>query len=185
MSDPTYADLSADPACLVPGQVLASCSDEALEVTIAVLRSEQQRRALVAGDVDALVAEAFERAFDRTGRAGLPFLHDGLLICPGSKVSRSKSSHDCTFVSLDAGWVWEHPDVAADSGITLPGGKIHQFVTVIPAFEAMKFDVVTSVARSGPCRMKSVRTYTISGGTLHEVSVRARSEGSYSSGERL
>ena len=162
---------------LLSVEELLAATDAQIAVTIAALVEEQKRRALEGGDLDALANEAFEGpGFDRRGLANLPYLRDGLLICPGVKSEKSASSHDCTFVSVDDNWVWDHPDTAYTTMRQLPGQKVvRQTVAIIPAYEGMEIDVVHSTARSGPCQMKSARIFTVTGGILVETGARSRS----------
>lgn len=172
--------MSAVPFYLATGLVseeqLRAASDDELAHTIADLIGEQKRRALDGGDIDAIAEEAFASVgFDRRGMPNLPYLRHGLLVCPGAKLEKSTSSHDCQFVSIESTWVWEHPDTVYDHMKTLPGGKIiRQSVTILPAFESLEYDVVESTARSGPCQMKKARSFEVRENQLVETRTRAR-----------
>jgi hypothetical protein len=165
---PSYEILTDD-------QVL-SASDDALAYTVAVLRGEQHRRALENNDVTAITEEAFATwAFTRTGTSALPRLVNGLLVCPGYKAEKSASSHDCSFVSVEGTWIWEYPEVVFDDVRAGEGRKkVRQSITVIPAHEGMEFDVVTSSARGGGCRMKSAQSFIVNGEALSETKRRVR-----------
>jgi hypothetical protein len=164
-----------DPQSLANPGALGDFTDTDLAWAVGLLLAEQRRRALERGDLEAVAVDAFEKGFDRTGRALTPWLHEGLLVCPGSKSEKSQTSHDCTFVSLDDGWVWEHPELAFDEMRQLPGARVtRQSISLVPSWEGMRLDMVTSTSRSGPCRMKSARTFEVREGVLVEVSARAR-----------
>ena len=160
---------------LVSTPALLAASDDQLAVTIGLLVEEQQRRAVAGGDLGALAAEGFAGGFDSKGVAKVPYLRGGLLVCPGSKSERSKSSHDCVFTSVAGCWVWEHPDAVFDEMRQLPGVKVvRQSVTIVPAFEGLEFDVVCSQARSGPCEMRTARSFAVREGRLVETKTRSR-----------
>lgn len=172
--------MSAVPFYLVTGLVseeqARAATDDELAHTIADLIGEQQRRALEGGDIDAIAEEAFNTlGFDRRGLPNVPYLSHGLLVCPGAKIEKSVSSHDCQFVSVQSTWVWEHADIVYDHMRTLPTGKIiRQSVTILPAYESLEYDVVASTSRSGPCQMKTARSFEVREGQLVETHTRAR-----------
>ena len=170
---PTYAE-----HLLLDADTVATATDLELAYTIAELLDEQRRRALAGGDLVEIANECFDtRGFDGRGTPRAAYVRDGLLVCPGAKLEKSASSHDCTFVSVDDVWVWEHGEIVLDERRQLPGGQrvIHQTVTILPALEGMEFDVVSSTARSGgPCQMKTARSFKISHGELLETRTRAR-----------
>ena len=90
-------------------------SDELHDVAEAV-RRVQIERALDDGDHDAIIAEAFDVGFAGDGLGASPWVQADVIVCPGSLVSRSRSSHRCRFVSVDDVWVW-------DSGLLLREDK--------------------------------------------------------------
>ena len=153
---------------LVSDDALAGASDDDIAHTVAVLNEEYARRALARGDLDALAAEVFSTwGFDHQGLATMPRIIDGLLFCPGYKKDKSASSHDCQYVSVSGVWVFESPDLAYDeSRVTPPPRSVRQSVCVVPAFEGLEISVVSSTARSGPCKMKSASAFKVSSGVL-------------------
>ena len=176
MSAPARRPIPAAPTCLLTPEDVKGAADADLSETIAVLQAEQARRAVEAGDPEALADQAFHDAFDRTGKPNLPYLHAGLLICPGGKSTKSRTSHDCVFVAVGEDWVWDYADILFDDMRTLPGSKWMQTVSVLPAIEGLELDVVTSQARQGgKCQMVSARSFTIRHGALEETQVRTRS----------
>ena len=166
---------------LITPEEAAIADDDALALTIQVLFAEQTRRARESGDPEALADEAFEgRGFETSGRPRLPYLVEGLLVCPGGKMEKSASSHDCTFVAVGDTWAWENDEVVYDDMRQVPGSKWRRSVTVVAATEGMTFDVVASQSRSGSrCQMKSARSFEVRAGNLVETQVRARAAGSH------
>ena len=57
--------------------------------------------------------EWFARGFDRSGRALLPVVEDGVLWCFGH-AKGSGGRHRCRFVAVDGAWVWEHSGLIVD-----------------------------------------------------------------------
>lgn len=161
---------------LIPEDTLLTASDEQLSVTIWQLKEEQSRRAMAEGDPATVGEDGFVSGFDRAGKPRLPYLVGGLLVCPGGKMEKSKSSHECIFVATEEGWVWDYPDGLFDDMRQIPGRKWRQAVTVIPATDGLTFDVVTSKQTSGNpgCRMTNVRSFVVRNGSLVETQVRDR-----------
>lgn len=170
---PTMMRVNPEPP-LLSDAALREATESQIVDAIADLQAEQQRRALENGDPEAIAEEAFAGAgFDMRSHPVTPYLTQGMLVCPGMKTERSRTSHDCIFVSVDDRWSWEHPDAMFDDVRQQPGTKIvRRAVTVLPAFEGMTFDVVTSKASNGPCKMRSVRSFEISGGVVRPTATR-------------
>lgn len=159
-----------------PGE-LGRWPNEQLHVALESIKAELKRRALASGDLDAQAQIAFtQTGFDAAGWALEPTIVNGMLICTGAKRIKSRASHDCVFVSIDEQWAWNHPDAVYDEMRTLTTGNktIVQSVTLLPAIPGMEVDVVTSAARSGPCKAKTVTSYTINGDTLTLSGTRSR-----------
>lgn len=166
------------PDALLTDAQLAAASDTELAHTVAAILATQHHRAITGGDVDAMLEEAFIDGFDRKGDAVAPWVAAGLLFCPGMRRDKSATSHECTFVSVDDRWVWEHGNVLRDDMRQVPGPRtFKQSVTIIPVLEGSKVDMVNSTSRSGSsCQMRKARSFQVQAGALVEVAARARAE---------
>jgi hypothetical protein len=164
------------PATLLSEAQLAAASDAELAHTVAAILYEQHQRAITAGDIDAVLEQAFIDGFDRKGDAIAPWVDGGLLFCPGMRRDKSATSHECTFVSVDDRWVWDHGNVLRDDMRHVPGPKtFKQSITIVPALEGSKIDMVNSTSRSGSdCQMRKARSFQLQGGILVEVAARSR-----------
>jgi len=161
-------------ATLLPDEVIVAATDEQIHATMSALAGELHARALAGGDLEAIAEQAFVDGFTAKGVPLMPWLAGGLLICPGYKKSRSATSHDCSFVSLDGTWVWDAPNKLVDIIRDVPGAKAHTCsVTVVVPTEGMRVDAVTSKSRGGgPCQMASAHSFQVRGAELVEVSTR-------------
>ena len=166
----------ATPAALLDEAQLRDASDVQLAHTVAAVLAEQHRRALAGGDIEAMVEQAFIDGFTSRGEATAPWLEGGLLFCPGMRRDKSATSHECTFVSIDGRWVWDHGNVTVDTMRQIPGAKVvKQSITVLPALEGSKIDMVASTSKSGaPCQMRKARSFQVRAGELVEVEGRVR-----------
>lgn len=165
---------------LLTDAALLAANDQELADTLQAITLEQHRRALDNNDIDALVEEAFKTGFIKNDPT-IPWLHNGLLFCPGILRYKSASSHDCTFVSVDTHWVWDHPGLLTDELRDVPAPhRIRQSISVIFAQEEMTFDVVSSTSRgNGPCQMKKVTSFQIIDDELVQTSTRSRAPGTH------
>jgi hypothetical protein len=149
---------------------------ELLGVATAVAE-EQHRRALEGADIEAIVKQAFVDGFTSQGLPRDPWLQGGLLVCPGARVDKSATSHECGFVVIGDSWVWESPDKVFDSVRHLPGPKpIMRSVSICTPWEGMELDLVLSKMRTGVHSMKQARSFIVRGGELELVATRARKE---------
>jgi hypothetical protein len=167
---------------LLSTEQLTGADDDEIIATIQALTAEQIRRALDEADPAAVAEAAFEgEAFDYKGMPVAPYLFKGLLVCPGVKSEKSKTSHDCIFVSIGSDWVWDHAEAVFDDMRQLPGQKVvRRGITILPAYEGLEYDVVTSQARGGGrCQMKSVRSFAVRGGRLVETKARTKAENTH------
>ena len=148
--------------------------DAALAQLVADARAEQQRRALESGDLDALIADGFERGFTRGGRAADPWISAGIVVCPGSLNGSSRSSHECSFVKVGESWVWQAEEKLADDVRPISDGGRHQqrSVTLLGAFEGLELDLVTCKSRQGVHRLTEARSFVVAGGQLELVRTR-------------
>jgi hypothetical protein len=105
-----------------------------------------------------------------------PWIDAGLLFGPRMRRDKSASSHECTFVSIDDRWVWEHGIVIKDEMRQVPGPRTtKQSLTVLPGLEGSKVDMVMSASRSGSsCQIRRGRSFQVRNGTLVEVATRSR-----------
>ncbi|MDA8314306.1 MAG: hypothetical protein M0010_03910 [Actinomycetota bacterium] len=105
--------------------------------------------------------EWFARGFDRSGRALLPVVEDGVLWCFGH-AKGSGARHRCRFVAVDGAWVWEHRCLIVDvvrfgvgAGALEPRhrqlrrGRPMRSVSAIGAEEGALVEVVDAVERLG------------------------------------
>ncbi len=147
---------------------LGTLSDEQLWDFAASVREEQRRRSLAAGDLDAIVSDAFVTGFDSRGMAVDPWIHaSGLLVCPGSKIHRSRQAHRCRFVAVGDRWVWESSERLVDEIRPVHDGKDSlQTVTVLAAWEGLVVDVVTSKATGGLHTRDSAVAFEVHRGLL-------------------
>lgn len=152
---------------------VAALDDAALAALADAVAAEQHARALARADLDALVAEGFARGFDRHGLAADPFVIGGVLVCPGAKVDRSATGHDCTFVSVNGRWAWEHDGVLRDE-IRHPAGGRPQMrsVTLVVVAAGTPVDWVRSRLRAGGHRLVAARSFRTTGTGLALVDTR-------------
>ena len=105
--------------------------------------------------------EWFACGFDRSGRALLPVVEDGLLWCFGH-AKGAGTGHRCRFVAVDGAWVWEHRGLLVDVvrfGVgagapetrhrQLRHGRPMRSVSAIGAEEGALVEVVDAVERFG------------------------------------
>ncbi len=157
---------------------LRSLPTEQLHHVSEAVRQIQMERAIGAGDLDALIARAFEVGFGRDGLGMQPWVEqvgvDGaVVICPGGLVSKSRSSHRCRFVSVDDVWVWDSGLLMREDKRSSPGVEDgFRAIAVIPAVDGTELDVVTGRARTGGHSVEHVVSYEIREGELVEVSQR-------------
>lgn len=164
---------------------LEALSDVELAAIIAAGQAEQRRRALEAGDTDAIIEAAFSSGFATKGTPVDPWVVGPLVVCPGSLVGAgSKATHTCSFAHLggDGGsWVWECEDLVVDKIRHLGEGSRAQqrSVSLVAAVEGLELDVIASrYTPTGGHQMRSVRSFVVRAGALELVSTRAtRPEG--------
>jgi hypothetical protein len=164
-----------------PEQIIESLramTPEQLHHVAESVRQVQIERAVMAGDLDAVIAKAFELGFGRDGLGVQPWIErvgiDGaLIVCPGGLVSRSRTSHRCRFVSVDDVWVWDSGLLMREDKRSSPGvDDGFRAIAIIPAVDGTELDVVTGRARSGGHAVEHVVSYEVRGGELVEVSQR-------------
>lgn len=155
---------------------VATMSDLAIHSAIVELRAEQQRRAIELCDPDALVELGFQDGFKVDGLPRDPWLQGGVLICPGARIDKSVSSHDCGFARIDDAWVWESESKIVDVVRNVAQRRVQmRSVTLIATHEGMSVDMIYAAAKSGAHRMKSARAFLITDGQLQLHSTRTPS----------
>ena len=154
---------------------LAALGDIELAELVIAGQAEQSRRALLAGDVGAVIESAFESAFGTSTTVLGPWVEGGLLICPGLVVGASRTSHECSFCKVGQTWVWQAEGKLADSVRRLKvSSKEHQrSVTLLPALNGLDIDVVTCKMRAGTHHLVRSKSYRVKDGALVLVSTRA------------
>lgn len=149
--------------------------DDELQALVELAIGEQKSRALEAGDINALIEEGFEKGFSSVGVAKEPWMRNGLLVCMGSRIDKSGTSHICSFANVGQEWVWESVDKIHDTVRNIPGPKASmRSVTIIAAHEGMEVDLISSKTRGGMHERVSIKSYTIKNGDLVVVDVRAK-----------
>jgi hypothetical protein len=142
------------------------------------VRQVQIERAIMAGDLDTVLAQAFEVGFGRDGLGVNPWVArigvDGdVVICPGTLISKSRTSHRCRFISVDDVWVWDSGLLMREDKRSAPGIEDgFRAIAVIPLIDGTEIDVVTGRARAGGHAVEHVTSYEVRAGELVEVSQR-------------
>ena len=72
--------LSDDPD--TASELAAKLSGDVLHHLAEALHDEARRRAIRAGDLDALIADTFEKGFGRDGLGVDPWIHGDVVVCP-------------------------------------------------------------------------------------------------------
>lgn len=173
--------MSSDPfaiaeSAIVPSLNLADMSDGDLAALAGEIAEEQYRRAVEGADPAALVELGYAEMFDSRGMPHDPRLVSGLLVCAGTKIERSRASHDCSWANVDDVWVWEYEDRLAHELRHLPasgGLTVTRAVSVLVPFEGLELDQVVGKQRTGSHNATSVRSWTVTGGELVLRSARA------------
>ena len=154
-------------------RVAARLDDQELANLGEVVRQEQSRRAVSRGDLDEIIAQAFEIGFGKDGLATLPWVEDTVVVCPGGLIWSSRASHVCRFVNVNDSWVWDSQELIREDKRSTPGErKGFRAVALVPALEGMAIDVVSGKARGGQHQVDRVVSYVVRRGELDEVSQR-------------
>jgi hypothetical protein len=152
---------------------LRAMSGEELHNMAEAVRQVQIERAVTSGDVEAIIAKAFEVGFGRDGLGLQPWIEGDVIVCPGGLVAKSRASHRCRFVSVDDVWIWESGLLIEESKRSSPGIDTgFRAVAVLPVVDGTELDVVTGRARSGGHALEHVVSYVVRAGALVEVSQR-------------
>lgn len=148
-------------------------ADKELSMLGAAIQSEQRQRAIDSGDHDAIISQAFEVGFERSGLGVIPWIEGSLIVCPGSLVSKSQGNHRCRFISIDQEWVWQSRHLITEIKRPSPGSdKGFRAIALIPLVEGMAVDVVSGKLQAGHHRAERVVSYQIKEGQVREVGQR-------------
>lgn len=165
------AKLLAEPGEVM--RVLDRLGDDELSNLGASIRHVQGTRAVARGDLDEIIAQAFEVGFGTDGLANLPWIEGTVLVCPGGLVWSSRASHTCRFASIDDTWVWESHELIREDKRSTPGSRDgFRAVALLPILEGMAIDMVSGKARQGQHSVDRVVSYEIRSGQLVEVAQR-------------
>lgn len=154
-------------------RVVDRLDDDELANLGEVVLQLQRERAMARGDLDALIANAFEVGFGRDGLGTQPWVDGNVIVCPGAILSKSRSSHRCRFISVDDTWIWESGELIREDKRSSPGvDDGFRAVGLVPVLNGLTLDVVTGKARAGQHSVDQVTSYEVRRGELVEVSQR-------------
>ncbi|MEM7276257.1 MAG: hypothetical protein AAF547_24495 [Actinomycetota bacterium] len=158
-------------------RVLGKLSDDELSNISAAAQQEQSTRAVARGDLDEIIAQAFEAGFagegGRNPAAVLPWIEGNVVVCPGELVRSSRTSHTCRFVNVNDTWVWDAHELIREDKRSSPGARDgFRAVALVPALDGMTVDVVSGRARQGQHQVDRVVSFVVKRGELVEVSQR-------------
>ena len=151
-----------------------SMDDAELHNLAEAVRQVQIERAVTSGDVEAIIAAAFESGFGRDGLGANPWTEGELVVCPGAIVAKSRTNHRCRFVSIDDTWVWESELLLREDKRSSPGREEgFRAVALIPLVDGTAIDVITGRARGGGHNVDHVTSFEVRTGELVEVGQRS------------
>jgi hypothetical protein len=138
-----------------------------------VVRQLQRERAVAKGDLDAIIANAFETGFGRDGLATLPWIEGDLIVCPGGLIAKSHTNHRCRFVSVDDTWIWDSGELLREDKRSTPGVEDgFRAIALLPLVDGLTLDVVSGKARAGQHSVDRVVSFEVRARELVEVSQR-------------
>lgn len=154
-------------------RVFERCDDDELANLGEVVKQIQRERAVARGDLDDIIAAAFETGFGSDGLGVLPWKEGNVLVCPGGIISKSRTSHRCRFVSVDDTWIWDSGELIREDKRSSPG-PIDGFraIALLPVVNGLTLDVVSGKARGGQHSVDRVVSFEVRKGDLVEVSQR-------------
>lgn len=154
-------------------RVFQRCSDEELANLGEVVKQLQRERAVARGDLDDIIAAAFETGFGSDGLGVLPWKEGNVIVCPGGIISKSRSSHRCRFISVDDTWIWDSGELIREDKRSTPG-PVDGFraIALLPVVNGLTLDVVSGKARGGQHSVDRVVSFEVRNGELVEVSQR-------------
>ncbi len=154
-------------------RVIAKLDDQELANLGEAVNQDQSQRAVARGDLDQIIAQAFEIGFGNDGLAVQPWVEGTVVVCPGGLIYSSRGSHVCRFVSVNDIWIWDSFELIREDKRSTPGDKDgFRAVGLLPALEGMEIDFVCGKARGGQHAVDKVFSYVIKKGELVEVSQR-------------
>jgi hypothetical protein len=156
---------------------LRAMPDGELHDVAEAVRQVQSERAIAAGDLDAVIADAFEIGFGRDGLGVAPWTEGNLIVCPGAIVTKSRTSHRCRFVSVDDVWVWDSGLLVREDKRSTPATDRRantgfRAIALVALVDGTTLDVVSGRARAGGHEVDHVVSIEVRAGTLIEVSQR-------------
>ncbi len=154
-------------------RVLGKLDEEQLANVIELAGQLQSERAVARGDLDQIIAVGFEEAFGGDGLGTDPYLEGNVVVCPGSIVWTSKTSHTCRFVSVNDTWIWDSVELIREDKRSTPGTRDgFRAVALVPAVTGTELDVVSGKARAGAHQVTRVVSYRVDRDGLTQVSQR-------------
>ncbi|MGH1489038.1 MAG: hypothetical protein ACRBK7_06520 [Acidimicrobiales bacterium] len=154
-------------------RVIAKLDDQELTNLASVVSHDQSKRAVARGDLDEIIAHAFESGFGTDGLAIQPWVEGTVVVCPGGLIYSGRNNHVCRFVSVNDTWIWDSYELIREDKRSTPGVKDgFRAVGLLPTLEGMTIDYVCGKARSGQHAVDKVFSYVIKKGKLVEVSQR-------------
>ena len=145
----------------------AALTDIELSEILLQLRAEQQDRAIKSCDPDALVELGFREGFRADGLPRDPWIVNGILVCPGARLDKSASSHDCGFVRVNDKWVWEADGKIEDVVRNTMNRRAQmRSVTLVAIDDTTVVDLVYATCRTGVHKLKSARSFSIKASEL-------------------
>lgn len=155
-------------------RVLGKLADDELSNVAELVRQIQSERAVARGDLDEIIAQAFEAGFGRDGLGVRPWIEGTVVVCPGALIWSSRTSHTCRFASVNDTWIWDCHELIREDKRSTPGSRDgFRAVGLVPAMDGLEIDLVSGKARSGQHSMESVISFVVKRGELIEVSQRS------------
>lgn len=147
--------------------------DELYDLSIEV-RETIKNKKLESGDLETMLEESLKNSFSPAGAAQAPYVLNGYLICPGNKTSKSAMAHDCSFVSVEGVWAWNHPMLLVSKMETV--GKTLKTVAILALDEKMEITQVIGKYNSSGHAVKSTTTFIVENGSLTKTNAKVFSE---------
>lgn len=152
------------------GDLVRKLPDGVLVHLGAAIAQEVSRRAVESGDEDAVIADAFETGFGRDGMGAPPWISGLYVVCPGSLIAKSRTSHRCRFASVNDTWVWESDMLINEVKRSTPGTSDgFRAVNLLAIVEGTEIDVVSGRKRQGQHSVEHVVSWEVRKGKLVEV----------------
>ena len=145
----------------------AALTDMELAELLLQLRAEQQDRAIKACDPEALIELGFREGFRSDGLPRDPWIVGGILVCPGARLDKSATSHDCGFARVNDKWVWEADGKIEDVVRNTMNRRAQmRSVTLVAIDDTTVVDLVYATCRTGVHKLKSARSFSVSASEL-------------------